>query len=84
MQREERKTQERLVISFGGSTEAQIFASAAQEAGISGRLIPKPREFSADCGQAFMTAIENASLIEALIKEEALEYEEIRKLLFKL
>ncbi len=47
-----------MVLGFHNTSEAMAFEKHAMERGISGRLIPIPREITAGCGLAWRVPLE--------------------------
>ena len=52
---------------------AMAAEKACEQAGLPGRIIPVPREITADCGLGWRTAPENREKTEALFKSLSLE-----------
>ena len=70
-----RKKEERFVVTFATTTGAMAMERACQAAGLPGRLIPVPRELTADCGMAWCAPTDAAPQLRALADAQALEYE---------
>ena len=62
-----------LVISFRTTTAAMAMETLCQKEGIDGRIIPLPREISADCGLAWCAEISQRGELEALMRRENIE-----------
>ena len=52
-----------------------------REEGVPGRLIPVPRELTADCGMAWCAPVDAAQRLRTLADTQSLEYEGWRELL---
>ncbi len=57
----------RLVVTFHTATAAMAMEAACMAAQIPGRLIPVPREITADCGMAWCAPLEARKELEAFI-----------------
>ena len=62
-----------LVVTFFTTSAAMAAEKACQEAGLPGRVIPVPRQITADCGLGWRTEPENRPALEALFRARALE-----------
>ncbi len=58
----------RLVISFRTTTDAMALESLCAAGGIGGRMIPLPREISADCGLSWCADLSQRTALEELMK----------------
>ena len=58
---------------FNTTSAAMAAEKACEQAGLPGRIIPVPREITADCGLGWRTAPENREKTEALFKSLSLE-----------
>ncbi len=67
------KGEEALVVIFDSTASALSFASAAQNEGLTGRLIPVPRSLSAGCGIAWRDLPLAQQQAEALIAREEID-----------
>ena len=76
-----RKKEERFVVTFATTTGAMAMERACQAAGLPGRLIPVPRELTADCGMAWCAPTDAAPALRALADSRNLEYEGWQELL---
>ena len=76
-----RKKEERFVVTFATTTGAMAMERACRTAGLPGRLIPVPRELTADCGMAWCAPTDAAPQLRALADAQALEYEGWQELL---
>lgn len=71
-----KKKQLRLVVTF--HTTADAMAMERSCAGKSqGRLIPVPRELSAGCGIAFSAPTEEKALIQQILADSGIDYEQL-------
>lgn len=69
-----------LVITFHTTAAAIAMESLCHARALPGRLIPVPRELTADCGMAWRAAVEDRAALEALSREQALEVEGFHEL----
>ena len=74
------KTQ-KLVITFHTPAAAMAMEKLCHEQGLPGRLIPVPRELTADCGMAWCAPTDAAPQLRALADAQALEYVDWQELL---
>ncbi len=58
----------KLVITFHTTTAAMAMEAACMEAKLPGRLIPVPREITADCGMAWCAPLEARKDLEAFLE----------------
>lgn len=70
-----------LVITFHTTAAAMAMERLCREQALPGRLIPVPREITADCGMAWRAQPEDQSALEALAGQEGLETEGFYQLL---
>ena len=71
----------RLVISFRTTTAAMAMETLCQKEEIGGRIIPLPREISADCGLAWRAELSQRKELEALMRREKIEAAGIHEVL---
>lgn len=64
-----------LVIAFHTTAAAIGMEKLCRAQELPGRLIPVPREITADCGMAWRAAVEDRPVLETLTRENALEVE---------
>ena len=62
-----------LVITFHTTAAAIAMEKICRAKGLPGRLIPVPRELTADCGMAWRAGTEDRAALAALAEREALE-----------
>ena len=62
-----------LVITFHTTAAAIAMEKLCRAKGLPGRLIPVPRELTADCGMAWRAGVEDRAALEAVIEREQLE-----------
>ena len=74
------KTQ-KLVITFHTTAAAMAMEKLCSWQGLPGRLIPVPRELTADCGMAWCAPPEAAEELRSLIRSRNLAYEGWQELL---
>lgn len=70
-----------LVITFHTTAAAMAMERLCRERDLPGRLIPVPREITADCGMAWRAQPEDQPALEALSGRAALETEGFYQLL---
>ena len=70
-----REKTERFVITFHTTSEAIAMEKGCQQQGISGRLIPVPRQISAGCGLAWVADLQEMERLETFILENQLGFE---------
>lgn len=68
------------VLTFPTTTQAVMMERKAREEGLSGRLIPVPRQISAGCGMAWCCGIEEGERTKALAERWGIETEGIYEL----
>ena len=71
----------KLVITFHTTAAAMAMEKLCKEEHVPGRLIPVPRELTADCGMAWCAPVEAAARLRALAEDCSLEYEGWQELL---
>lgn len=71
----------KIIITFRTTTQAMKMERCAREAGISGRLIPVPRQISSGCGMAWCSPVELKHDLTSLIGDQGVEVEEAHELL---
>ena len=71
----------KLVITFHTTAAAMAMEKLCKEEHVPGRLIPVPRELTADCGMAWCAPVEAAVRLRALAEDHSLEYEGWQELL---
>lgn len=70
-----------LVVAFHTTAAAIGMEALCRERGLPGRLIPVPREITADCGMAWRAEVEACGALEELVRAEGLEAEGFYELL---
>ena len=76
-----RERGEKCVVTFRTTAGAMAMERSCKEAGLPGRLIPVPRELTADCGMAWRAGTEDRAALTALTKAEGLETDGFYELL---
>lgn len=71
------KEEQYFVVTFPTTYAAFATETLCQQAGLSGRLIPVPRELSAGCGIAWKGIEKDAYRLEDLLKVNQIEWEGI-------
>ena len=62
-----------LIITFHTTAAAIAMERLCRDKGLPGRLIPVPRELTADCGMARRAGTEDRAALEAMVAREKLE-----------
>ena len=70
-----------LIITFHTTAAAIAIEKVCRAKGLPGRLIPVPRELTADCGMAWRAGTEDRAALEALTETEGLETDGFYELL---
>ena len=70
-----REKKQWLIVTFYTTSAAMAAEKACREESIPGKIIPVPREITADCGLGWRTETENRARLEALLTALALEVE---------
>lgn len=70
----------KLIIAFKTTTAAMNFETYCKEHGITGRLIPIPREITAGCGFSWCTIPSERLMIEELIRKNQIPIDGIYEL----
>ena len=76
-----REKTRKLVITFHTTAAAMAMETLCRQQGLPGRLIPVPRELTADCGMAWCAPPDAAPALRALADSRNLEYEGWQELL---
>ena len=76
-----REKTRKLVITFHTTAAAMAMETLCRQQGLPGRLIPVPRELTADCGMAWCAPADAAPALRALADSRNLEYEGWQELL---
>ena len=74
------KKELRVVVSFATTTQAMAMEETAKAAGLKGRLIPIPRQITADCGLAWSEPAQNRVALELLMQEKKLQCDQVVEL----
>ena len=70
-----REKKQWLIVTFYTTSAAMAAEKACGQAGLPGRIIPVPREITADCGLGWRTSPETRPQVEALFTSLDLEVE---------
>ena len=62
-----------LIITFHTTAAAIAMEKLCREKDLPGRLIPVPRELTADCGMAWRAGVEDRPALETMVGQEKLE-----------
>ena len=76
-----REKQLKLVVTFHTTAAAIAMEKLCKEQGMAGRLIPVPRELTADCGMAWSAPVETEGALRALVTDQQIECEEWHQLM---
>ena len=71
----------KLVVTFHTTAAAMAMETLCKAQNLPGRLIPTPRELTADCGMAWCAPTDAAPALRALADSRNLEYEGWQELL---
>ena len=71
-----KKKELRLIITFHTTADAMAMEKACKGKS-EGRLIPVPRELSAGCGISWSASLTERTLLEQILSDAGIEYEEI-------
>lgn len=71
-------TEPRAVFTFHTTADAMAAERVCRKHGLPGRLIPAPRELSADCGIAWRSPPEAGQAVAALLHASGVEYADMR------
>ena len=63
----------KLVVTFHTTAAAMAMEALCKAQNLPGRLIPTPRELTADCGMAWRAGVEDKPALEAMVEQEKLE-----------
>ena len=69
-----REKTRKLVITFHTTAAAMAMETLCRQQGLPGRLIPVPRELTADCGMAWCAPLDAEETLRALADAHHLEY----------
>lgn len=70
-----RQKEHKVVITFHTTAEAIATETACKEAGLSGRLIPVPRQISSGCGLAFSAPADSQKKLLEVLTTKNLHYD---------
>ena len=71
----------KLVVTFHTTAAAMAMEKLCTEENVLGRLIPVPRELTADCGMAWCAPVDAGETLRALADAHHLEYADWQELL---
>jgi len=63
----------KLVVTFHTTAAAMAMEALCKAQNLSGRLIPTPRELTADCGMSWRAEVQDRAALAALTEAEGLE-----------
>ena len=63
----------KLVVTFHTTAAAMAMEALCKAQNLPGRLIPTPRELTADCGMSWRAEVQDRAALAALIEAEGLE-----------
>lgn len=67
-----------LYITFFTSAEAMATEQLCLENNISGKLVPVPRQLSANCGISWQARVEDEEKLKKILKENDIQWEVIQ------
>lgn len=67
----------RLLITFETTYEVMMFEQYAKKSQVAGKIYPVPRKYSANCGLAWISPIEERDMVLNLITRYDLSYDKI-------
>ena len=76
-----REKTRKLVITFHTTAAAMAMETLCRQQGLPGRLIPVPRELTADCGMAWCAPLDAGETLRASADAHHLEYADWQELL---
>ena len=71
----------KLVVTFHTTAAAMAMETLCKAPSVPGRLIPPPRELTADCGMAWCAPLDAEGTLRALADAHHLEYADWQELL---
>ena len=71
----------KVVFAFARTAQAVYMEQCARKDNAPGRMIPLPREISAECGMAWCAPIEEKAALEQMAKKYGAEVEGVYELL---
>ena len=71
----------KLVVTFHATAAAMAMEALCKAQNLPGRLIPTPRELTADCGMAWCAPLDAEETLRALADAHHLEYADWQELL---
>ena len=66
----------RFVVTFPNTTSAMAFATACEQNGVAGRLVPIPQSMHAGCGQAWSAPLSARAALQAVMAKPEIRYNE--------
>lgn len=69
------------IVVFPSTTDAMYFEDEAKKNGLSGRIIPLPREISSGCGLSWKEDLDNRGRVEELLEVIGINYKGIYEIL---
>ena len=72
-----------LVITFHTTAAAIAMEKLCRAKGLPGRLIPVPRELTADCGMSWRAEVQDRAALAALTEAEGLEVDGFYELMIR-
>ena len=71
----------KLVVTFHTTAAAMAMEALCKVQNLPGRLIPTPRELTADCGMSWRAEVQDRAALAALTEAEGLEVDGFYKLM---
>ena len=70
-----------LIITFHTTAAAMAMEKRCRQAGAPGRLLPTPREVSADCGMCWCAPVTEREAVAHIAEQNAIEIEGVYELM---
>ena len=77
-----RRKEPSCIVTFHTTADAMATERICRELGLPGRLIPAPRNITADCGIAWCAPAESGSALRAALRENGIETADFREQLY--
>ena len=77
-----RRKEPSCIVTFHTTADAMATERICRELGLPGRLIPAPRNITADCGIAWCAPAESGPALRAALRESGIEAADFREQLY--
>lgn len=77
-----RKKELKLIVTFHTTADAVAMEKVCRTSGVSGRLIPVPREISAGCGLAWCAAPDQRDELVKVMDGNGISREDLHEIIF--